>query len=547
MLQKLGIHAHFNLVINPSRPFKMASPAKISLRRAVDDVLTCGICFEIVEQPKVLPCLHTFCRECLDALIKRAGGETIRCPLCAAIHSIPQRGVDGFRTNFTLQNLVEARQVTDAENDSLPGITCESGLDENRGISRCIDCAHFLCTSCQDLHKKLKATRGHRIIPLNEIKNDVRKLEYKRFCLEHEEEELKLFCRDCKEVICRDCTIVGHKGHEYDFIKTVFPKLQTDIRDLVRGDLERKCAEFEDHLAYVNQVNEKSSSNIESCVDQVKSYYHEYRKRLDVQETMLLESLDATLGERSKQLAIVQETVETSKAKLDSAREFAKQLLDNGIPVDLAMMYKQTRQRLENLKEESWDRNTTQPCRLVFVPDEGDDPFKAKVRGGINRMDLVVEGLGQPVLGTNKFNVKLVSDVNAYNLVVTIVNDNGDQLRDIDVKVKGANKWEVTYKIASDGVYVISVLLDGVEAQKSPFIREWRARLLPGMKVARGNDWKWGDQDGGPGGVGNVVGWSEEVGASDNWAKIKWDITNRQNNYRWGAEGAYDLMVVPQQ
>ena len=525
----------------------MAARTK-SLRKAVDDVLTCGICLEIIELPKVLPCLHTFCRKCLETLINTSGGENIRCPICNATHVVPRRGVDGFRSNFTLQNLVEARQVSDAEKDSFPGITCESGLDENKGVSRCIDCANFLCAHCEDLHRKLKATRGHRIIPLTEIKNDVRKLEYKRYCIEHEEEELKLFCQDCKEVICRDCTIVGHKGHDYDFIKTVFPQLQGDIRGLLEGDLENKCSEFEAHLGYIREVKDKNLENITRCKEDVKEYYDTYRRRLLEQEAILMESLDATLGDRSKQLDIVQETVETSKAKLDSARDFAKQLLESGTQVDLAMMYRQTRSRLENLKEETWDRNTTQPCRLVFVKDEKDDnPFKAKVRGGINRGDLIIEGLGQPILGMNKFNVKLESEVNAYSLIVTIMNENGDLLKDINIKPKGGNKWEVTYKISGDGMYVISVLLDGVEAKESPFIREWRAKLLQGKKVMRGNDWKWGDQDGGPRGIGTVVGWSEEVGASDNWAKIKWEITNRQNNYRWGAEGAYDLMVVPQQ
>ena len=35
----------------------------------------------------------------------------------------------------------------------------------------------------------------------------------------------------------------------------------------------------------------------------------------------------------------------------------------------------------------------------------------------------------------------------------------------------------------------------------------------------------------------NIVDWLKEVKVSDNWAKIKWEITNRQNNYYWGQKG----------
>ena len=33
--------------------------------------------------------------------------------------------------------------------------------------------------------------------------------------------ELKLYCFQCEEFICRDCTLVDHTGHRYDFVKEV--------------------------------------------------------------------------------------------------------------------------------------------------------------------------------------------------------------------------------------------------------------------------------------------------------------------------------------
>eukprot|EP00002_Diphylleia_rotans_P001660 TRINITY_DN10938_c0_g1_i5.p1 TRINITY_DN10938_c0_g1~~TRINITY_DN10938_c0_g1_i5.p1 ORF type:complete len:638 (-),score=94.40 TRINITY_DN10938_c0_g1_i5:335-2248(-) len=57
-----------------------------------------------------------------------------------------------------------------------------------------------------------------------------------------------------------------------------------------------------------------------------------------------------------------------------------------------------------------------------------------------------------------------------------------------------------------------------------------------GLKVRRGKDWKWADQDGGAGKTGTLVQ-SDSAG----WWKVKWDTSGNSNNYRVGAEGKYDL------
>ena len=61
--------------------------------------------------------------------------------------------------------------------------------------------------------------------------------------------------------------------------------------------------------------------------------------------------------------------------------------------------------------------------------------------------------------------------------------------------------------------------------------------LAIGARVHRGRDWKWDDQD--HGGLGTV-----QSHDSDDWVQVRWD-TGDTNGYRWGAEGAFDLEVVP--
>ena len=69
-----------------------------------------------------------------------------------------------------------------------------------------------------------------------------------------------------------------------------------------------------------------------------------------------------------------------------------------------------------------------------------------------------------------------------------------------------------------------------------------------GLRVVRGPDWEWGDQDGGEGHVGTVVEVREEPASDEQGAALRsvvvqWDCGERRS-YRCGLEGKYDLRVL---
>ncbi|XP_001629545.2 E3 ubiquitin-protein ligase MIB2 isoform X3 [Nematostella vectensis] len=65
-----------------------------------------------------------------------------------------------------------------------------------------------------------------------------------------------------------------------------------------------------------------------------------------------------------------------------------------------------------------------------------------------------------------------------------------------------------------------------------------------GIRVVRGPDWKWGNQDGGEGSVGTVVvvGHPGSSTSPDKTVIVQWDTGNR-TNYRCGYQGVYDLYL----
>ncbi|XP_076463896.1 uncharacterized protein LOC143296036 [Babylonia areolata] len=72
--------------------------------RTVEDRFTCCVCSEPYKgrQPKFLPCYHTFCLPCLNQLtrVDLVHGDSITCPICRGIHTLPPGGASSLPTNF---------------------------------------------------------------------------------------------------------------------------------------------------------------------------------------------------------------------------------------------------------------------------------------------------------------------------------------------------------------------------------------------------------------------------------------------------------------
>jgi E3 ubiquitin-protein ligase mind-bomb len=69
--------------------------------------------------------------------------------------------------------------------------------------------------------------------------------------------------------------------------------------------------------------------------------------------------------------------------------------------------------------------------------------------------------------------------------------------------------------------------------------------LEVGVRVTRGPDWKWGNQDDGEGHIGTVVeiGKPGSLTSPDKTVVVQWDSGSR-TNYRVGYQGKYDLRVL---
>lgn len=53
----------------------------------INKQMTCSVCLEVFKTPKMLPCLHSFCKECLEEVTKtcivETEGKTLNSIMCS--------------------------------------------------------------------------------------------------------------------------------------------------------------------------------------------------------------------------------------------------------------------------------------------------------------------------------------------------------------------------------------------------------------------------------------------------------------------------------
>ena len=85
------------------------------MAEALEKILECPICLEQIENPKMLPCQHSFCmKNCLENIVIRNSVDQRRqqltCPICRKQFPVPENGISGFPNNYVLQNLLDNQE-----------------------------------------------------------------------------------------------------------------------------------------------------------------------------------------------------------------------------------------------------------------------------------------------------------------------------------------------------------------------------------------------------------------------------------------------------
>lgn len=141
----------------------MLTIASNNVRNKLNDIAECAICKSTFTDPRSLPCLHTYCRECVEGFSRyKQPGDEVACPECRGEFTLPANGVDGLPKNFFIGQLIEIA-------DTSTVVHCNVHQDRVVDLF-CSDCQMAACVKCiLDVH------RSHRCIETKDAVNEFRR------------------------------------------------------------------------------------------------------------------------------------------------------------------------------------------------------------------------------------------------------------------------------------------------------------------------------------------------------------------------------------
>ncbi|XP_077862139.1 transcription intermediary factor 1-beta-like [Saccoglossus kowalevskii] len=224
----------------------------------INDILTCSICLERYKNPKILPCHHSFCEQCLVKWVEQHGG--LECPNCRTRHYA--QNIRELPPTLLVSDVVE---VIENESEKKHGDNICHGCQENPSFNRCVDCDVDLCITCTKAHQKLPFSREHRIITVEEYTTRGNVIH----CDVHRDEIADLYCLTCKVAVCRVCTSYFLAGHPPLF-HSVY-ELESTANDI------RKA--FESRVQFLQEKQNEVQQNIKSALEEFEEVSREQAQR----------------------------------------------------------------------------------------------------------------------------------------------------------------------------------------------------------------------------------------------------------------------------
>ncbi|XP_071835453.1 uncharacterized protein [Apostichopus japonicus] len=255
-----------------------------------ETVCQCPVCSDQLKDPKLLPCLHRYCRDCLTSVILSTSGGMFKCSVCKQDCKIPEKGVDGFKTDLHMTSRLLLIKLQDSFVNKDQKQLCVSCSKESTMPAYCFKCDKLLCQQCFQIHLTFEMFQDHQPHTLNLETIKEKNLTWETIspftvdpiCADHVTERAQLFCSTCGGVpICVTCVTGMHKGHDLldvvELAKSERELLEAKLLEITKN--EKKLYELP---TMVKAATQKLRENVKEKSEKLQiQYEHNVNKMKD--------------------------------------------------------------------------------------------------------------------------------------------------------------------------------------------------------------------------------------------------------------------------
>ena len=459
--------------------------------------LSCQSCSEPFSDPRLLPCLHVFCKDCLEPLYKQDEG-TITCPTCNKTISCKPPAELPRHLRIVRDSTLSTMQQNPQET------LCGSCDENNKAEAYCEDCSSPICSDCVSSHKRLKAVKKHSVVSLTESRPVAGE---NVSCILHPEEAVKYYCSTCSYLVCSEC-LLTHKEHECgridnaellkkekDELQSVILKVEEAITPIVKTT--ETISEIVKHVGVnkdrakedINESFKRISETVEKrrleLIQETEDSAIAKSTRLNIQKEGLdklftnlqlaLESGNAACKEYSSvQLFAVKGTIfKASSDIVSESRSMDHEIISNR-SLNLAINCKKMIESVSTLGRIVMDRSKPSLCGLIGI-----NPQLAI--GVAKGTECVV------ILQTRDAKGKNLTEGTAKVLAKVTNPSSGSEVSECIVTDLDNGRYEIQFTNPTKGQHELSITIDEDNISNSPFtvnVRDYTAIKKPAASVS---------------------------------------------------------------
>uniref|UniRef100_A0A8C9XA35 Tripartite motif-containing protein 2 n=1 Tax=Sander lucioperca TaxID=283035 RepID=A0A8C9XA35_SANLU len=294
--------------------FRMASegstiPSPV-VRQIDKQFLICSICLDRYENPKVLPCLHTFCESL-----------TLSCPVCRQTSILPEKGVAALQNNFFITNLMDVLQRAP-----------DSCSQEAAALNNIATVATGQLLSCPN----------------------------------HGGSVMEFYCPPCETAMCQECTSGEHGEHPTVPLKDVVEQHKASLQDQLDA-VKKRLPEIDSALQTLSEILQQLTNQKSSIEDGIHTTFDELQKTLNVRKSVLLMELEVNYGLKQKVLQAQLDTLLQGQDGINSSCNFTEQALSHGTEAEVLLVKKQMSERLIELASQELPLQPGENDQLDFI------------------------------------------------------------------------------------------------------------------------------------------------------------------------------------
>lgn len=259
---------------------------------------------------------------------------------------VGRNGASSLPYHFILTNILDLASL------DISSLVCTSCKSKEKAISRCNDCANFLCASCDNAHRFMRCFEDHQVVMLvvEKSSDTVEKIHKPLYCSVHVSENLKYFCYSCEIPVCNECLIVDHKAteHRYEII--------SEAEKHMRSEMEKLLTDTKSKIEYCDKENTKLETSLQELQGQhdaareaIKDSFDTFIQTIEKCKENSMNDLKMLHSEREIKIMDQFHNLEKSVEQMDHCANFTRKLLEHGNGPEILSLKKMISTQLTSL------------------------------------------------------------------------------------------------------------------------------------------------------------------------------------------------------